>query len=109
MKAKVLILVFLIGTLISLTLLLAKPSDNLKLEQSKNDEQNTLKSLKYVITEVKGNDYYGESIDGKTKLHFNSKNVKYPIKEPLSVNDKILAYVETENHVDGIIKIEKID
>lgn len=58
-----------------LMLLLAKPSDKLETEQLKHVEEKGLK-LKYVITEVKGYNNYGQS----------------------------LVFVEYENHAVGIIK-----
>jgi hypothetical protein len=67
------------------------------------------KTFTYVITDINGNEYFGQSVDGKTKIHFNLENVKQPITEKINVNDRILAYVETENHVNGILKIEKLD
>lgn len=111
MKGKLLILFILLSLLFSLIIYIGNPFKILETKQPIQEEE-TLKSLKtftYVITEVSGNDYYGQSIDGKTKIHFNSETVKYPIEDTIRVNDKILAYVESENHVDGLVKIEKLE
>ena len=110
MKGKLITLLILLSLLLSLYIYKAQQRDILKTDQSKivEDTKDSYKSLTYIITEVSGNDHYGQSIDGKTKIYFNSEDVKYPIGDSLNVNDKILAFMESENLVDGIVKIEKI-
>lgn len=113
MKAKVFIFLTLLCTLILLILFITNPLDKLAVRSTIGEEteekEKALITLTFIITEVNGDDYYGQSIDGNTKIYFNRKNVKYPINESIKINDKILAYVESENHVDGIVKIEKIN
>ncbi|MGM0873803.1 MAG: hypothetical protein ACQEWV_03210 [Bacillota bacterium] len=111
MKAKIIILFILLSTLLILTIYLTVPLEKLETKQPRNEEETieSYKTLTYIITKVSGNDYYGQSIDGKTKIYFSSENVKYPITDTINVDDKILAYVEPENHVDGLVKIEKMD
>ncbi|MFS0879722.1 hypothetical protein CHH83_20745 [Bacillus sp. 7586-K] len=110
MKAKVYILFVLVVLLAVLYFYSSKPVKEPVSIPTNTEEEVTspYKTFTYVITDIKGNDYYGESIDGKTKIVFNKENVKVPIDDSIQVNDRIKAYVESENHVEGIIKIEKI-
>ncbi|WP_226665555.1 hypothetical protein [Metabacillus litoralis] len=107
MKIKLIILGVLSSILITLAIFFIKPLDEGKQvkEQIKTEEY---KTLTYLITEVNGSEYYGQSIDGKTKIYFNSEKMKYPMKDRLEINDKIIAFVEPENHVGGLVKVEKI-
>lgn len=111
MKAKIIILLILLSTLLLLTIYLTEPFEKLETKQPIKEEETieSYKTLTFIITEVSGNDYYGQSIDGKTKIYFNSEDVKYPITDTINVDDKILAYVESEKHVEGLVKIEKIE
>ena len=111
MKAKIIFLMILIGILLSLSIILLQPfpkNDSSK-KPANSETFDTYKTLTYIITEVDGNQYYGESIDGKSKITFHSDRVKNPITDSIQVQDKIIAYVESENHIDGIVKIEKIE
>lgn len=110
MKGKLITLLILLCLLLSLYFYMSQPRNIQETNQPKivEETKDSYKTLTYIITEVSGNDYYGQSIDGKTKIFFNSENVKYPIEDSLDVNDKILAYMESENLVDGLVKIEKL-
>lgn len=111
MKLKITFLFILIGILFILTIILWHPfpKEESKKSPANSDTLDSYKTFTYIITEVDGNQYYGESIDGRTKINFQSDRVKYPITDSIQVNDKILAYVESVNHIDGIIKVEKIE
>ncbi|MBU7592210.1 hypothetical protein [Metabacillus halosaccharovorans] len=112
MKTKVTLLIILVVILITLSIVLLYPFPNG--EETKETAVNSeplenYKTLTYIITEVDGNQYFGESVDGKSKIHFHRDRVKYPITDSIKVHDKILAYVESENHIDGIVRVEKIE
>jgi hypothetical protein len=111
MKAKLIILLTLLCMLICLCIYLIKPVEKYETKKPVKEVETleSFKSYTYIITEIRGNDYYGQSIDGKTKIFFNRENVKFPIIDTISVNDKISAYVESENHIGGLVKIKKID
>lgn len=104
MKIKLVILTLLSSILIALAIYFIKPIDE---EKQKGGEIEEYKTLTYLITEIKGSEYYGQSIDGKTKIYFDSEKMKYPIQDHIEINDKIIAYVEPENHVGGLVKVEK--
>jgi hypothetical protein len=111
MKRKLIILILLLCLFLILFINFEKSHEK-QTVTSPIEESESLglyKTFTYVITDINGNEYFGQSVDGKTKIHFNLENVKQPITEQINVNDKILAYVETENHVNGILKIEKLD
>lgn len=110
MKARISCLFVLVGILFTLTIYFVStfPDDKSQESVGEIETVDTYKTFTYIITEVDGNQYYGESIDGKTKIYFNRDRVKYPITDSINVHDRILAYVEPENHIDGIVKVEKI-
>jgi hypothetical protein len=111
MKGKLITFLILLSVLLVLGVYFWKPSEKLETNQPIKDEemQDSYKTFTYVITEISGNDYYGQSLDGTTKIYFNRKNVKFPIEDNIQVKDKILAYVESENHIGGLVKIEKLE
>lgn len=111
MKLKIIFLFILVGILFMLTIILLDPfpKEETKKAAVNSDTLDSYKTLTYIITEIDGNQYYGESLDGRTKINFHRDRVKYPITDSIHVNDKILAYVESVNHIDGIIKVEKIE
>jgi hypothetical protein len=111
MKIKLILLLVLTGVLLGLCIVFIKPDTGgtSKEETTRAVDADDYKTFTYVITKVDGNEYQGQSIDGKTKIQFNSENIKYPLTEKLEVKDKIVAYVESENHINGIVKIEKIE
>lgn len=111
MKRKLIILFVLFFIFLILFIYLKTSHEKQPVTNSNKESESfeLYKTFTYVITDVRGNDYFGQSIDGKTKIHFNLENVKQPLTEQINVNDKILAYVEAENHVNGILKIEKLD
>ena len=110
MKIKLILLLVLTGVLLGLGIVFVKPdTGGTSKEVTTTEVKEDYKTFTYVITKVDGNEYQGQSTDGKTKIQFNSENIKHPLKEKLKVKDKIMAYVESENHINGIIKIEKIE
>ncbi|TXC91861.1 hypothetical protein FS935_05620 [Metabacillus litoralis] len=108
MKIKLIILLMLSSFLIALAIYFVKPIDNEKHEVDNVEELEKYKTFTYLITEIKGTEYYGQSIDGKTKIYFDSEKMKHPIQDHIKINDKIIAYVEQENHVGGLVKVEKL-
>ncbi|MDQ0230421.1 hypothetical protein [Metabacillus malikii] len=112
MKVKILILLSLVSVLFILYLYMLNPVSKQVAKQQPVESEETdtpYKTFEYVITNIEDTVYYGESLDGNTKISFNIKNVKAPIDGDLKIGDKILAYVESENHIKGIVKIEKMD
>lgn len=110
MKIKLILLLVLTGFLLGICIVLIKPdAGGTSKEVTTSEIKEDYKTFTYVITKVDGNEYHGQSTDGKTKIQFNSENIKHPLTEKLEVKDKIVAYVESENHINGIVKIEKIE
>ncbi|WP_175638934.1 hypothetical protein [Metabacillus schmidteae] len=111
MKTKIFILILLFAVLFTLSIILIHPFFNgdFKKTVANSKTEDHYKTLTYIITEVDGNQYFGESVDGQSKIQFHRDDVKHPITDSIKVNDKILAYVESENHIAGIVKVEKIE
>ncbi|APH05156.1 hypothetical protein [Bacillus weihaiensis] len=108
MKAKVWALFILSILLLFLINMIAKPFGSDK-QVIDDEEGQDFTTFTYVITKVEGSDYYGSSLDGKTKIHFNSNEMSFPLTEKIRENDKIVAYVQSENHVEGFVKVKKIN
>ena len=111
MKTKIITLFILFAILFTLSIVLIQPysKGESKKTAANSESLDQYKTLTYIITKVDGNQYGGESVDGQSKIQFHREDVKYPFTDSININDKILVYVESENHIGGIVKVEKID
>lgn len=111
MKTKIIILILLFAVLFTLSIILIQPfsKGESKKTIANSESVDLYKTLTYIITKVDGNQYYGESVDGRSKIQFHRDDVKEPFTDSIKVKDKILVYVESENHIGGIVKVEKIE
>jgi hypothetical protein len=69
-----------------------------------NNESSEYKSVEYKISEIKENQYYGQSDDG-TKIVFSAESIDS--NEKIQVGDVVLCYFEKDNFGKGLVKVEK--
>ncbi|MFJ7729908.1 hypothetical protein ACIQXV_27885 [Neobacillus sp. NPDC097160] len=70
----------------------------------KSNDSSEYTMIKYKITKIEGNQYYGKR-DDETEIIFYSKSIVSG--NEIQVNDEVICYFEKGNLGKGLVKVEK--
>jgi hypothetical protein len=104
MFKRVIVLLVLSSILIALVLVKDHTSAPVNTTTIKSNGSAEYTTVKYKISKIKGNQYYGKRDDG-TDIIFSSKNIISGDK--IRVHDEVICYFEKNNLGKGLVKVEK--
>lgn len=101
MFKKIIILGILLSILLVLVIIKSQTSTPVT---NPVDETSEFKMVEYKISQIKEEEYYGESDDG-TKIVFSAESIDS--NEVIQVGDIVVCYFEKDNVGKGLVKVQK--
>ena len=97
--------IIILGILVSiLTVLMIVKSQTSTPVTNLDNETSEYKTVEYKISQIKEDQFYGESEDG-TKIEFSAESITS--SEKIQVGDVVICYFEKDNVGKGLVKVEK--
>jgi predicted Mrr-cat superfamily restriction endonuclease len=95
----------ILGILLSILLVLVIIKSQTSTPVTNLDNENSeYKTVEYKISQMKEDQYYGQSSDG-TKIVFSAEIIDS--SEKIQVGDVVICYFEKDNVGKGLVKVEK--
>jgi ABC-type transport system involved in multi-copper enzyme maturation permease subunit len=101
MFKKIIILGILVSILLVLVIIKSQTSTPVT---NPADEISEFKTVEYKISQIKEDEYYGQSDDG-TKIVFSADSIDS--NEVIKVGDIVICYFEKDNVGKGLVKVQK--
>jgi hypothetical protein len=101
MFKKIIILGILVSILLVLVIIKSQTSTPVT---NPADETSEFKTVEYKISQIKEDEYYGQSDDG-TKIVFSAESIDS--NEVIQVGDIVICYFEKDNVGKGLVKVQK--